>query len=59
MFCRNEFDIGRIVFSWPEITESLNPGCAPTAKAQQSTVLEYRYPGAADIQGGTLPWTSS
>jgi hypothetical protein len=50
MFYRNEFDIGHVLSSWPEITGGPQRRLqSPTAQARQDAVLEYRYPGTADI----------
>jgi hypothetical protein len=56
MFYCDEFNLGRAVSSWPEITGGLlytNGDC------RQRAVLEYHYPGTADIQEGIPLWTSS
>jgi len=39
MFYIDEFDIGRVVSSRPEIMGALSPGCDYERQSQQNTVL--------------------
>jgi hypothetical protein len=49
MFYGDEINLGRAVSSWPEITGGL---LFTNGDYRQCAVLEYRYPGTADIQEG-------
>jgi len=49
IFYRDEFNLGRAICSWPEITGGL---LSTNGDCRQRAVLEYHYPGPADIQGG-------
>jgi hypothetical protein len=49
MLYRDEFSLGRAIFGCPEITGGL---LSTNGDCRQPAVLEYHYPGTANIQGG-------
>jgi starch phosphorylase len=51
--CGDESNIGRVIPASWKLPGPQTWRRSSMAKGQQNTVLEYRYPGTADIQGGT------